>query len=110
MAAYTQGRPLREIPVTLAMASRAIAIHADDLVETAELLMHDNQIRRVPVIDDGGRPIGIVSINDLARLAMRSKRSGVDRELVQTMAAICEPRRQTLTDAEVHVPAPVLVI
>jgi CBS domain-containing protein len=110
MAAYTQGRPLRDIAVTIAMAKRVIAVHGDEIVETAELLMHDNQIRRVPVIDDDRRPIGIVSINDLARLAVRSKRSGVDRELVRTLAAICEPRPHATPDGEVRTPAPALVV
>ena len=110
VAAYTQGRALREIPVTVAMATRVVAIHAEDVVETAELLMHDNQLRRVPVIDNDGRPIGIVSMNDLARLAARSERSGVDRELVRTLAAICQPRRHPQPDAEVRPPASVLVV
>jgi CBS domain-containing protein len=93
---------LRDIPVTVAMASRVIATHPDELVETAELLMHDNQIRRVPVIDDAGRPVGMVSLNDLARLAARSNRSGVNRELVRTMAAICQPRQHPRPDGEVR--------
>ena len=54
--------------------------------------MRDNQIRRLPVLDDSGRPVGVVSMNDLARLASRSKRSGVDREFVETLAATCQPR------------------
>jgi CBS domain-containing protein len=101
---------LRDIPVTVAMAKRVIAGYADELVETAELLMHDNQVRRAPVIDDDRHPIGIVSINDLVRLAARSKRSGVDRELVRTLAAICEPRSHATPDGEVRTPAPALVI
>ena len=110
MAAYTQGRLLRDIPVTVAMASRVLAVHAEDVVESAELLMHDNQVRRVPVIDSDGRPIGIVSMNDLARLALRSKRSGVDRELVRTLAAICQPRQQMQPDPEAHQSARLLVV
>jgi CBS domain-containing protein len=34
MAGYTQGRPLREIPVVTAMASQVVAAHADDGVES----------------------------------------------------------------------------
>jgi CBS domain-containing protein len=95
MAAYTQGEPLRGIPVTRGMAKHVIAIHADDSVETAEILMRDNQIRRLPVVDDDGRPLGVVSMNDLARLAGRVKRTGVDREVVDTLSAISQPRGQT---------------
>ena len=102
MAAYTQGRALRDIPFTVAMASPVVAVHVDDVIETVELLMHDNRVRRVPVIDNDGRPVGLVSMNDLARLAARSRRSGVDRELVRTLAAICQPRQHPQPNAEVR--------
>ena len=99
MAAYTQGRPLSAIPVGTAMARQVVAIHAMDLVEQAEHLMRTNQIRRLPVVDDDWRPIGVVSMNDLARLAARAKKSAVDRELVQTMAAVCQPRAPMIAPA-----------
>lgn len=92
MAAYTQGKPLAQIPVRSAMAGEIRACHTDDAIETVEHLARDNQIRRIPVLDADNRPVGIVSMNDLARLAARAKKSGVDREIVQTMAAICQPR------------------
>jgi len=92
MAAYTQGRPLGAIEVTKAMAKQVVAVHAEDSIESAEELMRDNRVRRLPVIDNAGRPVGILAINDLARLAGQVKRSAVDRELVATIAAICEPR------------------
>lgn len=94
MAAYTQGQPLASIRVTTAMAKSVVATHASDPIEHAELLMRDNQIRRIPVLDGDDRPVGLVSMNDLARLAARAKRSGVDRELVKTLAAVCQPRGQ----------------
>ena len=91
MAAYTQGRPLRDIAVPTAMARKVVAAHADDAVETVEQLMRDYQIRRLPVIDNDHRPVGLVSLNDLARLAARARKSAVDRELVHTLAAVCRP-------------------
>jgi CBS domain-containing protein len=94
MAAYTNGQPLHAIPVTRAMATEVMACHPDDAVEHAEQLMRDAQIRRVPIIDADGRPQGIVSVNDIARATARGKKSSIDRELVSTMAAICEPRRR----------------
>jgi CBS domain-containing protein len=109
MAAYTQGRPLRTIPVASAMAKQVVAIHADDSVETAEGVMRDNQIRRLPVVDQAGRPAGVVSMNDLARLAAHAKRSDVDRELVQTLAAICQPRARASAPAGTAAALPALV-
>ena len=92
MAAYFNGKSLCQIPVGTAMAHAVIAIHEDENVDHAAMLMRDNQVRRLPVIDDDGRPIGVVSLNDLTRFTLRVKRSGTDRELVQTMAAVREPR------------------
>lgn len=106
MAAYTQGKPLSSIPVSVAMASRVVASHIEDTIEQAETLMRKNQIRRLPVVDNENRPVGIVSMNDLARLAARAKRSGVDREIVTTLAAVCAPRAQNVVppSAEIHRP------
>jgi CBS domain-containing protein len=92
MAGYTQGRPLREIPVVTAMASQVVAAHADDGVESVEALMRDHKVRRIPILDSEGRPVGIASMNDLARLAARVHKSVVDRDLVETLAAVCQPR------------------
>jgi CBS domain-containing protein len=92
MAAYTQGQLLAAIPVESAMAREVVACHSGDTIESAEVLMRDSQIRRLPVLDHQNHPIGIVSMNDIARFAARQKKSGVDRELVRTLASICEPR------------------
>lgn len=99
MAAYTQGKALASIPVTTGMARQVVASHLDDDAAAVEGLLRDNQIRRLPVIDDDGRPIGIVSINDLARLTARVRKNGLDRDFVQTMAAICEPRVQAVDES-----------
>ena len=101
MAAYTQGRPLSTIPVSTAMANQVVAGHGDDSVESVEASMRRNQVRRIPILDGEDRVMGLVSMNDLARLAARARRPGVDRELVKTMAAVCQPR----TQAEVADPA-----
>jgi CBS domain-containing protein len=92
MAAYTQGASLASIPVTTAMTTSVLSCHLDDSIESAERVMREGQVRRVPVIDTDRRPVGIVAMNDLARLAARAKKSGVDREIVQTLAAVCAPR------------------
>lgn len=97
MAAYTQGKPLNTIPITSAMATRVIAVHSEDLIEEVEALLREHQIHRLPVLDREGRLAGVVSLTDLARLAARAKRSGVDRELVNTLAAICQPRPPAVT-------------
>jgi len=105
MAAYTQGRHLAAIPVASAMAKQVVAVHVDDAVEQVEALLADNQVHRVPVIDGTGRPVGVVSTNDLVRLAARARQAAVHRELVKTLAAICEPRTQTADRPDGRLPA-----
>lgn len=97
MAAYTQGRPLREIVVGSAMAKELFTCAPDDPVSRAEALMQRHQIRRLPVVEEG-RLAGILSMNDLARAAQVREsggRASVSAEDVEaTLAAICEPRTQ----------------
>jgi len=90
MAAYTQGVPLRAIPVTSAMASQVFSCREVDDVDDVETMMRQHQIRRMPVIDDQGHPIGIISLNDIARAA----RIGTvpARDVITTLAAVVEPR------------------
>ncbi len=54
--------------------------------------MRDVRVRRMPVVDEDGRPVGMLSLNDLARQA--AKRGGGERDLVQTLSAVGEPRAE----------------
>ncbi len=97
MAAYTQGKQLFAIPVTEAMAHKVIACHANDGISQVETLMRENQIRRLPVLDQNEHLVGILSLNDIAREAQREasagKRAEVSEDAVaETLAAVCQPR------------------
>ncbi len=48
------------------MSPGVICCSEDDDVEVAARLMEDKQIRRLPVLNDQGRLVGIVSLGDLA--------------------------------------------
>ena len=96
MAAYTQGRPLQAIPVQAAMAKQVFTCRPDDSVEDAEQLMGAKQIRRLPVLNDAGQLVGMLSLGDIAREFGASRKKNVIRELVQTLAAICTPRAQSI--------------
>lgn len=93
MAAYTQGRPLQAIPVSQAMARQVFSCHPDESIGAAESLMAEQRIRRLPVVDGEGRPVGLLSLNDVARDAASSRAgNGAQREVARTLAAICQPR------------------
>ena len=86
MAAYTQGKPLGEIPVSTAMARDVFGCRPQDSIESVEHLMRDKHIRRVPVIDAEGRLVGLISLNDIVRDAAARGRNSSDRQLTRTMA------------------------
>lgn len=52
-------------------------VSADDSLDTARDRMRKRAVRRMPVVDDDGTPIGIVSLGDLA--IERSPRSPLGR-------------------------------
>ena len=57
-------------PETLVSALRTsgvVSAHADEPIEEAARKMGEAQVRRLPVIDDQERLVGIVSLGDLAR-------------------------------------------
>jgi CBS domain-containing protein len=105
MAAYTQGRPLHEIPVSVAMSKEVYACAPDDSIIEAEEVMRSRKVHRLPVLDSDARLVGIVSLNDLAleseRQSGRKGREVSGQEISATLAAICEPRdkRRALTVA-----------
>jgi CBS domain-containing protein len=92
MAAYTRGAPLRAIPVVSTMARDVYSCGPDDDLASVEREMGRHQIRRMPVIDAHGQPIGIVSLNDIAR-ASQGANSVSMKEVATTLAAICAPRQ-----------------
>lgn len=94
MAAYTQGKPLRAIPVPAAMSRIVHACAPTDDLAAVESAMQRWQIRRMPVIDDAGHLVGVISLNDLARA---SQHDGVSaKEVATTLAAVSEPRPSML--------------
>jgi predicted transcriptional regulator len=96
MSAWTRGGPLDAIRIEDAMAKQVFSVKPDQDVGTAETLMAQKQVRRLPVVDANDKPIGILSMNDLAREAAKhgSKlRDGLSRA-IRTFASICQPRKR----------------
>jgi CBS domain-containing protein len=70
MAAYTRGTSLYGQPVTSAMSSATITCTIHDDAREIEHRMATHQIRRLPVVDDAGRLIGVVTLSDFARASL----------------------------------------
>ncbi len=98
MAAYKKGRVLGEIPVSSAMSREVHGCLPEDDLTVAELIMGNKRVRRLPVIDNEGRLVGLLSLTDIARRA--AKEEGKKRvlkglkptEVAHTLAGICQPR------------------
>ncbi|MGF1511169.1 MAG: CBS domain-containing protein [Myxococcota bacterium] len=98
MACYTQGKPLWEMLVVLAMAKKVVSCRADDGIGVVEQLMREHQIRRLPVVDEDGELVGLLSLSDLARSAGTTGREyGLAGIVTHTLATICRPN-----NVEVH--------
>jgi CBS domain-containing protein len=95
MAAYTQGKPLSAIPVSVAMARSVTVCHPTDDVARADALMRLKQVHRLPVVDDDGRVVGVVSLEDIARGAQSETHDRVgisSKDVAETLAVISQPR------------------
>jgi CBS domain-containing protein len=71
MAAYTQGRTLRDIPVASAMARHVCTCRPTDTIAVALRVMETNQVHRLPVVDGDEHLVGMLSLADLWREAAR---------------------------------------
>jgi CBS-domain-containing membrane protein len=99
MGALFQGKPLRELRVRNAMAQQLLACQPQHSLEQAERAMRNARVRRLPVIDDQGNLIGMLSLADIAREAAaeqsQSKREVTELEVNDTLAAICSAGQST---------------
>jgi CBS domain-containing protein len=94
MAAYTRGLPLTAIATTDAMSTRVFSCRPEDPLSVAARVMVEKQVRRLPVIDQDGRLLGILSIGDLALAAAGARSRRAAAELVEAYVEINKPRTQ----------------
>jgi len=96
MAAYTRGQPLGALRIEEAMSAAVCTCRPEDTVADAEMMMRAHQVHRLPAVDDGGRLVGILSLNDIAIYARQEptaeKRAVRLAEVGETLGAICQPR------------------
>lgn len=96
MAAYTQGRALPEIDVRSAMATQVYSCRPRDSLAGALKVMEKHQLRRLPVVDQDGRLVGLLSLADAAREAAREHarrtKEITDRRIGEVLEAISAPR------------------
>jgi CBS domain-containing protein len=78
--AVADGRAIDQTTVGDVLSSGVVAWREDDSVEDAADLMAQHQIRRLPVVEDDQRLVGIVALADIARND-QDRRRGTRRHL-----------------------------
>jgi CBS domain-containing protein len=95
MSAMFQGKPLASLSVSEAMARNVRTCRQSDTTGSAETVMREARIRRLPVVNDDGALVGVLSLADLAREAAREQcaphKHLTGDEIGITLAAICAP-------------------
>ncbi|TDJ33080.1 MAG: CBS domain-containing protein [Gammaproteobacteria bacterium] len=78
------------------MVTDLFTVHPDDLVDFAASLMEWEHIRHVPVEDDQGKLVGLVSHRDLLRMVARGKGEGIPvREVMKADPFTVTPETST---------------
>ena len=87
--------------VTSAMSKQVFSCGPEDDLAAAEQLMKQNQVHRLLVLDAGGHPVGVISLNDIVRegareAEARTARQVSDAEITGLLASVCAPRRRVI--------------
>ncbi len=103
MCGMFRDTPLGQLRVSEAMQSHVRTCRPGDSLADAEQAMREARVRRLPVVDDQGLLIGMISLADLAHEAERElaaeTREITEEEIGGTLAAICEPHGQRVAAA-----------
>jgi CBS domain-containing protein len=94
MAGLTQGRALHEIPVESAMSKLLYTLAPHDPIQNALAIMHERQVRRMPVVDGRGTLVGILSLADIvcASVEGRIGRHTKQDSVLSAVHAVSKPR------------------
>ncbi|HEY1534131.1 MAG TPA: CBS domain-containing protein [Polyangiaceae bacterium] len=98
MACYTQGKPLSGISVASAMSRVTYSATQSATLADVIGLMKTHRVRRIPITNETGQLLGLVTVSDLLRhLPGPRQVSALEAALVDGLLAISEKRRPPLT-------------
>jgi len=92
MATHLRGLPLWSLQAGDVMSSVVHALPATATVRDAAETMARLQLRRLPVLDESGRLLGILSLSTLARAVTARNCDLSATDIATTLACICGPR------------------
>jgi CBS domain-containing protein len=100
MSAHLRNELLSNISVGDVMAKEIFTCVPEDTVAHAEQLMKSKQVRRLPIVDDNRRLLGILSLADIAKTMKGQPPSSTHAMTLaavgDTLARIAERRNGTL--------------
>jgi CBS domain-containing protein len=73
------GRASADTPVAQIMSSPVITVGPEEQVRRCMELMTGKRIRHLPVVDAGGRMVGMVSIGDLVRAVIEEQQETIEQ-------------------------------
>ena len=82
-----EGRDPQATPVRDVMSHPVVAVRPQQDVLEAEQLMHDHQVRRLPVVEQDGRLVGYLTTATIA------KKEGDERVVGKVLKGISQPQR-----------------
>jgi CBS domain-containing protein len=68
------------------MTSEVVSCAPEDELSVAELLMSQYKKSRIVCVDDRGRPLGVISLSDVARVETQAKSAAILRSVAQREA------------------------
>jgi len=86
-----RGRDARSAIVADCMTERVFACYANESVPECMRQMASHQVRRMPIVDDRGRLVGIIAQGDLARHAGLNPLPEEPRALTEVVCALSQP-------------------
>ena len=87
--AIAEGKDPRGMPVREVASRELVKVHADEDLSSALQLMASQQVRRLPVVDDDGRLVGILAQADVA---VEAKEKAVGEMVEEISKAPTGPR------------------
>jgi CBS domain-containing protein len=94
LAAADADKSPSQLRLSQIMSTDVFVVSPDTPIADVEAMMREQQIRRIPVVDEHGRPIGVVSLTDLARAgaahSWKSEDGLTARSVAATLAAITQ--------------------
>jgi CBS domain-containing protein len=84
--AVANGRNPLELSAAACMSSPVVTVHTDATLTECCRLMEQRKIRRLPVVDDAGKCVGIISQADIARHAPEARTGDLVQEISKPAA------------------------